>query len=58
MYCFTGLSYDEITGADFEERLKSIGFSTMFGIHGIKGFVIPTKPFLKVGITKNFCYNN
>jgi len=27
-------------------------------IHGIKGFVIPTKSFVKVGITKIFCYNN
>ena len=23
-----------------------------------KGFVIPTKTFVKIGITKNFCYNN
>jgi len=27
-------------------------------IHGIKGFAIPTKPFVKIGITKIFCYNN
>jgi len=27
------------------------------GIHGIKGFVIPTKSFVKIGITKIFCYN-
>jgi len=26
--------------------------------HGIKGFVIPTKSFVKIGITKIFCYNN
>jgi len=26
--------------------------------HGIKGFVIPTKSFVKTGITKIFCYNN
>jgi len=25
---------------------------------GIKGFVIPTKTFVKIGITKIFCYNN
>jgi len=24
--------------------------------HGIKGFVIPTKSFVKIGITKIFCY--
>jgi len=27
-------------------------------MHGIKGFVIPTKLFFKIGITKIFCYNN
>jgi len=27
------------------------------GIHGIKGFVIPTKSFVKIGIKKIFCYN-
>ena len=26
--------------------------------HGIKGFVISTKSFVKIGITKIFCYNN
>jgi len=25
--------------------------------HGEKGFVIPTKSFVKIGITKIFCYN-
>jgi len=25
--------------------------------HGIKGFVIPTKLFIKIGIAKIFCYN-
>jgi len=27
-------------------------------MHGIKGFVIPTKSFVKIGTTKIFCYNN
>jgi len=27
-------------------------------IHGIKGFVIPTKSFVKIGLAKIFCYNN
>jgi len=27
-------------------------------LHGLKGFVIPTKSFVKIGITKIFCYNN
>jgi len=27
-------------------------------LHGIKGFVIPTKSFVKMGITKIICYNN
>ena len=26
--------------------------------HGKQGFVIPTKSFVKIGITKIFCYNN
>jgi len=26
-------------------------------LHGIKGFVTPTKSFVKIGITKIFCYN-
>jgi len=26
--------------------------------HGIKGFVIATKSFVKTGITKIFCYND
>jgi len=26
--------------------------------HGKKGFVIPTKSFVKIGIAKIFCYNN
>jgi len=25
--------------------------------HGMKGFVIPTKSFVKIGLTKIFCYN-
>jgi len=29
----------------------------LFQIHGIKGFVIPTKSYVKIGITKIFCYN-
>jgi len=27
-------------------------------LHGIKGFVTPTKSFVKIGIAKIFCYNN
>jgi len=27
-------------------------------MHGIKGFVIPTKSFVKIGIAKKNCYNN
>jgi len=27
-------------------------------LHGIKGFVIPTKSFVEIGITKKICYNN
>ena len=32
--------------------------SVVTGAHGIKCFVIPTKTFVKIGITKIFCYNN
>jgi len=27
-------------------------------MHGKKGFVIPTKSLVKIGITKILCYNN
>jgi len=27
-------------------------------VHGIKGFVIPTKSFVKIGLTKIFCFIN
>jgi len=30
----------------------------VFEAHGKKGFVVPTKSFVKIGITKIFCYNN
>jgi len=30
----------------------------VFVLQGIKGFVIPTKSFVKIGITKIFCYDN
>ena len=33
-------------------------FNAHLPLHGIKGFVIPTKSFGKIGITKLFCYNN
>jgi len=31
---------------------------THSNLHGIKGFVIRTKSFIKIGTTKIFCYNN
>jgi len=33
-------------------------FFSRFSLHGIKGFVIPTKAFVKIGTTKIFCFNN
>ena len=30
----------------------------LFFAHGRKCFIIPTKSFVKIGITKIFCYNN
>jgi len=27
-------------------------------LHGIKGFVIPTKSFVEIELTKIFCFNN
>jgi len=38
-------------------RLRSIRGKGLT-LHGIKGFVKPTKSFVKIGITKIFCYNN
>jgi len=32
-------------------------YSFSYGDHGKKGFVIPTRSFVKIGITKIFCYN-
>ena len=37
--------------------LSSACFDTQIK-HGIKGFGIPKKSFVKIGITKIFCYNN
>jgi len=41
---------------------KKVNFRTKNGsatiVHGIKGFVIPTKSFVKIGIAKIFCHNN
>ena len=31
---------------------------TEFFLHGIKGFVIPTKSLVEIGMTKIFCYKN
>ena len=33
-------------------------YPQIVSLHGIKGFVITTKSFVKIGITKIFCYNN
>jgi len=33
-------------------------FGQQVKIEALKGFVIPKKPFVKIGITKIFCYNN
>ena len=33
-------------------------FKRKGSVHGKKGFVILTKSFVKIGITKTFCYNN
>jgi len=37
---------------------RHISPCTNTSIHGIKGFVIPTKSFVKTGVAKTFCYNN
>jgi len=34
------------------------GLNFVKKLHGIKGFVIPTKSFVKIGTAKIFCYNN
>ena len=45
---------------------NAFGVDALFGlcvvryalVHGKKGFVIPTKSFVKIGIAKIFCYIN
>jgi len=44
------------TKLDFES-LKSLT-PDLTGLHGKKGFVILTKSFVKIGITKTFCCNS
>jgi len=41
----------------FYDWMSFVG-AGVFDNHGKKGFVIPTKSFVKMGITKIFCYNN
>jgi len=36
--------------------VSSVWLRALF-LHGIKGFVTPTKSFVKIGIAKIFCYN-
>jgi len=40
------------------QRANRIRLACFKSTHGIKGFVTPTKSFVKIGITKIFCYNN
>jgi len=40
------------------ELLKVLNSDGMSRVHGKRDFVIPTKSFVKIGITKIFCYNN
>jgi len=40
------------------ETLKKQKKTILLVFHGKKGFVIPTKSFVKKGITKIFCYHN
>jgi len=38
-------------------REEDSGLKARALLHGKKGFVTPTKSFVKIGITKIFCYN-
>jgi len=40
------------------ETYPQLTFSQTAAKHGIKGSVIPTKSFVKIAMTKIFCYNN
>ena len=42
----------------FRGRKCRPAYLQCMGMHGKKGFVIPTKSLVKIGITKIFCYNN
>ena len=50
--CFIARGLDTVVPA--HSTFRRWGTST----YGIKGFVIATKSFVKIGITKIFCYNN
>jgi len=45
----------------FTDKMKEnscfMEIKTLNLVHGKKGFVIPTKSFVKIGIAKIFCYN-
>jgi len=43
---------------DFRFPRSTLSIRLSVSFHGEKGFVIPTKSFVKIGITKNICYNN
>ena len=45
-------------GFKLQSRLNAVAKHCEWSFHGKKGFVILTKSFVKIGITKTFCYNN
>jgi len=48
----------KIVGFSVEHREKVKFFEEGVVFHGIIGFIIPTKSFVKIGIANIFCYNN
>jgi len=53
-----GTSVDKSEAWAVSSKHPSLFEIYIISIHGKKGFVIPAKSFVKIGITKIFCHNN
>ena len=47
-----------VLGMRVKQEKSVIWLFLKVALHGIKGFVIPTKSFVKIGVAKIFCHNN
>ena len=55
--CDSRCDLSNIAAFPSSEKYAFVRLSQIY-LHGGKGFVIPTKALVKMGITKIFCYNN